>query len=282
MPETFCGKSCAYCNVKEEVNCPGCLAGPGNLISGDCPISYCCRQKGRSDCFSCEVKTNCVNWNCRETMPEYRKQWNAARAAEKIYIAQHAPVMAKCFTTLFIAILISNISFPFTSIGLFQTNPLLFILCSVCSCLSYFIYAFVLFRLSVIYKRYSYAGLCADIIAIHHLLEIVLFQNDSTAWFGLLSLITYAAMMVEGYHFFKATSEALNGVDDDLSAKWSRLWKWYKCSMIGPLASFILILIPILGFLVLAASMIGIFAVYIIKLIYVFKTVKAFKRFTEI
>ena len=37
--------------------------------------------------------------------------------------------------------------------------------------------------------------------------------------------------------------------------------------MIGPIASFILILIPILGFLVLAASMIGIIAVYIIKLI---------------
>ena len=257
------------------------MAGPGNFLHGDCPVAYCCRQKGRSECFSCESKENCETWHSREMQPEYRKQRIAAEAIGRIYIAQHAPTMAKCFALLFFVILISYITFPLTSIGLFRTYPLLFVLCSACSCIFTFSYAFILFRLSVIYKRYSYAGLCADIVAIHHLLEIVLFSNNSSALSGLLSVITYAAMIVESYHFFKATSEALNGVDDNLSAKWSGLWKWCKWFMIGTVASFVLVLIPIVGVLILTLSIIGIATIYVIKLIYVFKTAKAFKKFTE-
>ena len=86
-------------------------------------------------------------------------------------------------------------------------------------------------------------------------------------------------MIVEGYHFFNATSDTLMGVDNMLAAKWADLWKWYKWMMIGIVSSVLLIfLAPIIGVLVMFVSVIGIIIIDIIKFVYIFKTAKAFKK----
>ena len=46
MAETYCGKSCAECTKKEQLNCSGCKAGPGRQFGGDCELAKCVRDKG--------------------------------------------------------------------------------------------------------------------------------------------------------------------------------------------------------------------------------------------
>jgi hypothetical protein len=88
-------------------------------------------------------------------------------------------------------------------------------------------------------------------------------------------------MIVEGYHFFNATSDTLMGVDNMLAAKWSDLWKWYKWMMIGVISSVVLILIaPVIGLIVMLVSVIGIIIIDISKFVYIFQTGKAFKKVT--
>ena len=50
MAETYCGKSCAECTKKEELNCMGCKTGPGRPFGGDCELAKCVRDKGHETC----------------------------------------------------------------------------------------------------------------------------------------------------------------------------------------------------------------------------------------
>ena len=72
MAETYCGKTCAECTKKEQLNCSGCKAGPGRQFGGDCELSKCVRDKGHETCDTCGFKGNCGTLRSRESMPDYR------------------------------------------------------------------------------------------------------------------------------------------------------------------------------------------------------------------
>ena len=255
------------------------MNGPGMPIKGDCPIAICCREKGHSECASCGLKTDCANWKSRVSQPEFRIEKIKAEAEEKAYISEYAPVMGKWFMILFVFMIISNCTFVFTSNAVHEYFPAFYEICSIMDGIFAILYALVLFRLSKVHERYSIAGICAIINAIYHFIEILAFKDDTPTWFVLISLVCYIAMIVEGYHFFNATSDTLMGVDNMLAAKWADLWKWYKWMMIGIVSSVLLIfLAPIIGVLVMFVSVIGIIIIDIIKFVYIFKTAKAFKK----
>ena len=106
MAETYCGKSCINCSVKEELNCPGCMNGPGMPIKGDCPIAACCREKGHNDCSTCSLKLECNKYQSRGMQSEYRKEKIAAAAEETEYIYEYAPVLGKWYTILFLLMIV--------------------------------------------------------------------------------------------------------------------------------------------------------------------------------
>ncbi len=281
MAETYCGKSCSICSAKEELNCPGCMNGPGMPIKGDCPIAICCRDKGHSECSSCSLKPDCTNWKNRVMQPDFRKEKIKADAEEKEYIAEYAPIMSKWFMILFISMVVSNISFIFTSDAIHEHFPSFYVICSVITGICTILYSVILFILSKVHERYTIAGICAVINSLYHFIEILAFKGDTPTWFALISLVCYISMIVEGYHFFNATSDTLMGVDNMLAAKWSDLWKWYKWMMIGVISSVVLILIaPVIGLIVMLVSVIGIIIIDIIKFVYIFQTGKAFKKVT--
>lgn len=279
MAETYCGKSCLNCSVKEEMNCPGCMNGPGMPIKGDCPIAVCCRDKGHNECTTCGLKTDCANFKSRGSQPEFRKENLKAEAEEKAYIAEYAPVMGKWFPILFWFMIIANGSFIFTSTAVNESYPAFYLICSIITSVFTILYGLIFFRLASVHERYTIAGICAMINALYHIVESIVLRGHTPTWFIVIILAAYISMIVEGYHFFNATSDTLSGVDDYLSAKWSDLWKWYKWIMIAMISSVLLVLIiPILGALVLIASLIGIIVVDILKFVYTYKTGKAFKK----
>ena len=65
MSNTYCGKNCNECTLKEELNCPGCLAGPG-AMGGGCELAACCRTKGHENCSTCGFRVNCEKLNTCE------------------------------------------------------------------------------------------------------------------------------------------------------------------------------------------------------------------------
>ena len=282
MAETYCGKSCINCSVKEEMNCPGCMNGPGMPIKGDCPIAICCRDKGHNECSTCGLKGECTNLKSRGNQPEFRKDKLAAEAEEQEYIYEYAPVLGKKYDLIFLLMLIANAAFIFTSNSIQATFPGFYLGCCYVTAAFTLLYALVLFRISKIHESFMIAGICALINTIYHFTNAFAFKGNTPAWFVLFNIVVYIAMIVEGYHFFSASSDTLEGVDDILSAKWADLWKWYKWCMIGMISSvFILFLIPIIGALILIASLIGTIITDIIKFVYIYNTGKAFRKYAS-
>ena len=72
MHETYCGKTCADCAEREQLNCPGCRMGPGRAGSGDCSISRCSVSKGHHACDFCDNKDVCRNRRSSVNAPKER------------------------------------------------------------------------------------------------------------------------------------------------------------------------------------------------------------------
>ena len=282
MGETYCGKSCINCSVKQELNCPGCMNGPGMPIKGDCPIACCCREKGHNDCSTCSLKGDCNKYQSRGMQQQYRKEKIAAAAEETKYIYEYAPVLGKWYTILFVLMIIANSAFIFTSSSVYNRFPDFYLGCSLVTGIFTVLYASVLFLISKIHEGFMIAGFCAVLNALYHFAEYFAFKGNTPGWFIWFILAVYAAMVVEGYNFFRASSDTLEGVDDFLSAKWSELWKWYKWCMIGMMSSiFILLFIPILGALILIVTLVGTIIIDIMKFVYLFNSAKSFRKYSK-
>ena len=81
MGESYCGKSCDSCPVREPENCPGCKNGPGSPWSGECELARCCRDKGHDSCNTCNLSYQCSMYNNREWQPDYRARRRSDNAA---------------------------------------------------------------------------------------------------------------------------------------------------------------------------------------------------------
>ena len=91
MTETYCGKSCAECTLKEALSCPGCQQGLGRKYHGECAIAGCCREKGHASCQSCTLKENCRVVRNKEAVPEEVLRQRQARQAFEEHIRKIAP-----------------------------------------------------------------------------------------------------------------------------------------------------------------------------------------------
>jgi len=74
MAKTYCLKSCAECQMKEQLNCPGCYQGPGERFKGDCALKKCCVGRGHETCETCTERTFCPTLRSAPMMPKYRRE----------------------------------------------------------------------------------------------------------------------------------------------------------------------------------------------------------------
>ncbi|HEX2954765.1 MAG TPA: DUF3795 domain-containing protein, partial [Bacillota bacterium] len=52
--DTYCGLSCAECDMKEKNQCNGCIATEGHPFHGGCEIAECVKKKNLQFCGECE------------------------------------------------------------------------------------------------------------------------------------------------------------------------------------------------------------------------------------
>ena len=281
MAETYCGKTCVECAQKEALNCSGCKAGPGRQYGGDCELAKCCRSKGHQECSTCGFSGNCGTLRSKDRMPEYRLKSIEAEKIREAAIAKRAPVLGKWLWILFWLIIPSSIASLMTNENIAGAIPSVFVPGQILSAICSFVYGFILIRLTSEEERYRTAGICALVSgAVSVLIACISGGPEVPTWTLLISIPAAIVAFVGEYNEFTAHSIVLTGLDNELSEKWSSLWKWYigmYGAMLGSL--LIIVIIPILGLLVTLAAAIGLIVVSILKLVYLYRTAKLFREY---
>lgn len=281
MAETYCGKSCDSCAKKEELNCPGCRVGPGRQLGGDCELAQCVRSKGHETCETCGFRQRCGTLAGRERMPDYRIKKIEAEQYRKAAVARRAPVMGKWLWLLFwlvipntIAGLLSNETAAELAPALYMPGQILNTACALAGSL-------MLLKLGTEEDGYRTAGICTLIAAAGNFITTLISSGPVTAGWSLIITLPAAIVGLFGqYHEFMAHSAVLTGVNNELAQQWETLWKWDIGMMLGLLGSIlVLLVIPILGLLLVLAGAIGLIVVEILRLMYLYRTAKAFRSY---
>ena len=284
MAETYCGKTCAECAQKETLNCPGCKAGPGRHFGCECELAKCVRDKGHETCDTCIFKGNCGMLRGRESMPDYRRRRDEAEMQRKAAIARRAPVLGKWLWILFWLVIPNTIGSLMTQDLVVEMAPVLYIPGQILNAAVLAAYGIILIRLASEEDKYRTAGICSLISGgVSILIAVISGTAETPPWTLLLSVPAAAVSLIAVYNEYMAHAAVLSGVDNEQSEKWEKLWKWYIglfCGMLGSI--LVMVISPILGIIVLLVSAIGIIVAGIAKLVYLYRTARIFKDYTEL
>ncbi len=281
MAETYCGKSCADCLQKEQLACPGCKSGPGRQFSGDCELAQCVKSKGHETCDTCAFHSGCGILRCRDRMPENRKKKNEAERQRKAAIAKRAPVLGKWLWILFWLIIPSTIASLMANDTAAEFFPVLYMPGQILKAIVSAGYGLILLKLSPEEDRYRTAGLCGLVACVVSLgVAIITGTAEEPTWTLVITLPASIVTLVGEYNEYTAHAAVLTGVDNALSEKWEKLWKWHiglLGAMLGSL--LLLIIVPFLGVLLILGAAIGVIVASILKLVYLYQTANRFRGY---
>ncbi len=161
--------------------------------------------------------------------------------------------------------------------GLRVPGELLSLLCGLA-------YAFILWQLREAWDRYRTAAVCGFVAAGANGLAALLTGDGSSLGRATLALVILIPAMVVSlygtYQEYNAHAEVLEGLDDGLAENWRRLWKWEIGFLLGLFGCILLVMISVvLGLLALIAVLIGIVAVAVLKLVYLWRMAKLFRKY---
>ena len=281
MAETYCGKTCAECTKREELNCQGCKAGPGRQFGGDCELAKCVRNKGHETCETCGFKGNCGTLRSRESMPDYRIRKIEAEAMRKAAIAKRAPVLGKWLWIIFWLVIPSSIGSIMAHETTAKIQPGLLMPGQIINAICSLTYGAILLKLGSEEDRYRTAGICALIAGgVSAVVAIITGTAEEATWTLLFTLPAAVVAMVGQYNEYMGHSTVLFGVDNELSEKWEVLWKWYIGLFLGMFGCIIaMLIIPVLGAIAMLGCAIGTVVVGILKLVYLYRTAKIFREY---
>lgn len=282
MAETYCGKSCAQCEHKEPMKCPGCKVGPGRQFSGDCELAKCARTKGHETCETCSLRGNCGNYRNRQFFPEYRRRKQAAEQAKQAALARRIPILAKWLWLLFWLVIPTSISGLLSNDTVGQVFPAVHTFGQILNTLCIAAYGLILLKLGAEEDGYRTAGICTLVSSgLSLVLSILPATTDYLGWTLLFTVPTVIVELIAECCEYSAHSGILAELDQELSQKWMALWKWFLGTYLGLFGSlFVMVLLPVLGVLVMLAAAIGLLVVSILKMVYLYRTAKLFREFS--
>lgn len=141
----------------------------------------------------------------------------------------------------------------------------------------------VLLKLSSALERYRVAGICYLAACAVSLLSLFLPAPETgsalAVFTSIVSSVSGLALLVGEYMEYRSHSELLEEVDQRLSRKWRILWRFYiACFLVLLCTIVVMLLSPILGFFITMAALVGLMAVLVVKLIYLYCTAMIFRR----
>lgn len=283
MSVTYCGKSCEDCTHREELACPGCKLGPGRTYGGDCALAKCSRQKGHEDCGGCRFKSNCGNYQSREFMPVYRLRAAGEEKRRAEEIAGKVPFFGKWLGCLFWLLMVTLVASFLTNDAVVGWIPALRVPGQVLNALCSAAYCLILLKLSSKEAEYRVGAICALIsVAISLVLAFVVPVSKLLLWGLVLALPSVLVSLVQSYSVFTGHGEVFSGMQEELAERWLTLRKWFV-RMYGLLCGSLLVAIvfPGLGLLAVLAGSIGLVIVHIMELIWLHRSVKWLRNFSQ-
>lgn len=266
MNETYCGKSCQTCSYRAETGCRGCR----EEACRTCKLAQCCREKGHETCASCTYNTQCGMYRGRDTAPQFRLAKKKAELEEQQAMKEKGTLMAKWLWVLFWIFIPSVIADV-----MMQYIPALNTAGYVLSVLCVIVYGVVLLKLSTQEKGYQKAGILNLIGAV--LVVAMYFAGETHVFLVVFLTIVTALLSIFGsYYEYHAHADVLEGLDDELSEKWRKLWSRILVSYILMLVGAIFVLVYI-GWLIILAAGIAILVFSILKLVYLYRAAQAFQ-----
>ena len=276
--ESYCGKDCGVCGLRETLGCPGCQEGLGRRFSGPCEIAACCREKGHEACATCGHQAGCFRYGTREETPRRELRRREEEAARQARLAERAPVLGKWLWWMFWLIgpreaagllTMDQVAAAFPSVG--RAGLLLEGLCVLA-------YGFFLWKLGVVLGDYRTAALCQWAVAVLVVPRELLPEGSPLLILPNLALI--ALGLLRDYRTYHAHAQVLAEVDQTLADKWLRLWKYVLWVLCGMGASLILLLGGgMLGVVVLVAAALAGVALGVVEMVYLWRTAKVFREY---
>ena len=273
MARTYCGKSCDECSYKEELSCPGCLAGPGKPFYAECDLAQCCQIKCHESCETCSIQPHCGKLRGKERIPEQRIRNRQAEAEHLASVRSRTPVLAKWLWLLLWLLVPQIIGELMTEDFVVEAIPALRVpglalqaVCLVAEC-------FILLKLSALEERYKYAAICRFAGLGLTLLAQFLTGGEAATWTLLLTVPASILSMIAVYNTYHAHAAAIGDFEVELAYKWEMLWKWEIGALLVSLGAILLTVIaPLLGLLALLAGAIASLVISIVSMIYLYRT----------
>lgn len=266
MSETYCGKSCQTCGYRAETGCRGCR----EQASRECKLALCCRQKGHETCESCVFNTQCGMYQGRNTAPQFRLAQKKAVLEYQQELKRKGTCMAKWVWVLFWLFIPSNIATVMTNwIPALETAG--YILSFICTA----VYGGILWKLSSEEKGYRTAGELYLVAAVLSLATIAA-SYVHVFLIIMLSVVNVVVAMFGYYYEFNAHADVLEGLDNELSEQWRKLWKWMLGATIAMVVGLVFTVI-VIGALVALAAAVAVLVIGILKLVYLYRTAQAFQ-----
>lgn len=276
MSETYCGKSCDSCSYKISEQCPGCSEGPGNEDYGACDLAKCCRDKGHEKCETCRFSYDCYLLKDKEYMPEEMAKKTKLELNRRDKLENNVPILAFWLKVLL------WLNVPSFVGGLLATqsgSEEIALLGLFISLFVELIYGVILIKLATVEKRFAYSGIF--FLLSTGLSGFSLFIPSSMKIPSLIiSMVSTVLSTAATYYEIYGYASVLRGVDNVLSAKWIKVWKWNLIMIVALFGgTFVAVAIPSLGALMILASSFIAIAVSVLKIWYTFETMKVFKSY---
>lgn len=281
MGETFCGKICGECILKERLACPGCKNDPGKTWMEGCELALCCKDKGHEICETCSYRKNCSLLRDRDRLPEIRLNRQTEEAERKKNTVRKAVFAAKWIRYLFWLSIFNTIFNLMCNEDIVNWLPFLLIPGRILSFLASVSYGMILLKLMSAENEYRAAGICTIAAGVISAVINGMFkESQSVGWPLLLSIGLLVIAMAGEYYEFKGHENIMAEIDSILSESWKRLWKWFLGMNLTMLGSICIVFIsPFLGLIAMLTGSIGSFIVSIQRAVYLYKTGDALKQY---
>lgn len=196
------------------------------------------------------------------------------RLAAQKKINKQAPILGKWLRVLFWLVLVQTVAdvlqqdfvqnwLPWLKV----TGDVIYITCSLA-------YGLIMIRMASVTMCYRTAGACYIVSILMTLMEYLL--PDDSGLIVVLSLVSMPVALVARYNEYMGHSYALEDIDNDLSATWAGLWKWF----IGLYAAmFVSIIFSAFGILLLVLVLLGLLVLGIYATVLLYRTAKLFKDY---
>jgi len=281
-----CGKSCESCTVRETYNCGGCKTV---LDTVGCRIASCCRDNNHDSCETCNRFSFCTQRQLLRAMPKRRAEQAELEYARQLRQFDNARILSHRLSKLFllsVVLYVLDLLLNDTLLEGLRWGTGLRILDLVLYSLGYAFYAYLIRPLRIVEEKYGTAAKAFLLSSLFHLPAIVYELLPDPNLF--LMILNLAFALVSGvfeiyavYCTCSAHSDALSGLDSELSARWELLYKWQIGLLIFLLCFPVVSIFGVIGGLALLAAAIALYVIDVLILVYLHRTVRVFRECAE-